>query len=263
MKKIFCGLVALSLFGCSQSWDQEGFPDRIILPQITPIVGGHCESSALMNCLNYLDYPVDEATVVGAGGAMGFLYQQGDFPFIGGRSLTMKEVFFQSTGIPWNVGDNSSKEIAWSGVVQVLQQGLPVVLRVDMRYLPYLYGGKYGPKYASFGWHIICLYGIDFQQGIAYVSDTDRQGLQEIKLKDLHKARFSDTPFLTPHGEYYWVEKKPDNFQLNWPEMLENSVQAWIANYEAGADLHWQDSPEIGGLQGLEQFPEVLAQLDQ
>lgn len=64
----------------------------------------------------------------------------------------------------------------------------------DMRYLPYLYGGKYGPAYSSFGWHIICLFGIDWSIQEALVSDTAMPGLQRITLKDLHKPPDRQSP---------------------------------------------------------------------
>lgn len=260
LKKWISGLALLSAMGCNAAWNQEGFPQQLMLEDVTVLPGRHCESSAMRNAMNYQGYQVEESTIPGAGGAMGFIYQGGDFPFLGSRSLTMKEVFFQSTGIPWAVGDNSSEELAWAGVVEQLQRGNPVVLRVDMRYLPYLYGGKRGPKYMSFGWHIICLFGIDFDSETAYVSDTDKPGLQTIGLRDLHRARFSNTPFLTPHGEYYWIEPAPANHSMNWQQMLDRSVEQWLKNYE------WESesaSGELGGLAGMEQFPRELENLDE
>lgn len=264
MKKalLILSTAGLLLNSCtSASWKQESNPEQIILPGITPKTGGHCESSALFNALSYQGYLFTEAEIIGIGGAMGFMYEKGDFPFLGGRSLSLKEDFFFSARIDWHQGENSSPEKAWSEVVDVLKKGNPVILHVDMRFLPYLWGGKYGPRHSSFGWHIITLFGIDFAKGEAYVTDTANKGLQTIKLKDLDKARSSKTDFLPPDYQWYWVEKAPANDSLDWKTMTEDALARLTRNYEA--EISSGTIPEtLGGLSGLKQFPKEIESIE-
>lgn len=258
MKHLFSTIAILSTLSCQAAWraaDLEGA--KILNPTIIP--GRHCESSALRNALLYQGYDFTEAHIVGGGGAMGLLYQRGKFPFLGGRSLTMASDFLNTAGIPWHCVEAPEEHQSWRHIASLLKEDTPVVLRVDMRYLPYLYGGKYGPKYMSFGYHIITLFGIDRDSGTAWVSDTAQEGLQQIDLKDLHRARYSNCRFLPPEGNYYWVEKAPVDYQPDWSALLEQSILFWIRNYEASID----SENETGGLQGQKELPEIIRQMDE
>ncbi|MCG8569408.1 MAG: BtrH N-terminal domain-containing protein [Spirochaetes bacterium] len=264
MKHLLILSIALTFIGCgSKPWQSVDNPKSVILPNIRPQIGGHCESSAMYNVLYYLDYPFNEADIVGGGGAIGFMYQKGDFPFLGGRNYSMRENFFQCAGIKWHKALDEDAEDSWKGIMDVLKQGLPVVLRVDMRYLPYLYGGKYGPSYMSFGWHIIALFGIDFEKEIAFVTDTALEGLQTIKLKDLEKARSSDAKVFPPHREYYWVEKKPADYQPDWQKIFEFSIAEVIKNYEWQAKTAEEKAMGLGGLLGLKDFENELIHFEE
>ena len=128
--------------------------------------GRHCESSAMLNALLAAGYDFVEAEIIGYGAAPSFVYVPGKFPFIGGRSSDMREVFFATTGISWQSRKPGSRSDAWKEVYATLGRGLPVMLRVDMRYLPYRYNGKYGPAYMSFGWHLITLFKVDLEAGL-------------------------------------------------------------------------------------------------
>jgi len=258
MKFLFSTIAILSTLSCQASWkgpDLQG--SKRLEASIQP--GRHCESSALRNALLYQGYDFTEAHIVGGGGAMGLLYQRGKFPFLGGRSLTMASDFLNTAGIPWHAVEAPEAHQSWREIVSLLEEDTPVVLRVDMRYLPYLYGGKYGPRYMSFGYHIITLFGIDWDSGTAWVSDTAQEGLQQIALKDLHRARYSNCDFLPPEGNYYWVEKAPMDYQPDWSALLNRSVSFWIRNYEGSID----SENETGGLQGQKELPGIIRQMDE
>ncbi len=254
-KNIILCSVLISLLGCTdEPWQTGENHGRLVLPDIQIVPGGHCESSAIVNALNYLDYPYNEDTVVGGGGAIGFMFQRGEFPFLGGRSFDLREVFFDAANISWHKKSNETAAESWQGVIEVLERGIPVILRVDMRYLPYLYGGKYGSAYMSFGWHMITLFGIDFESETAMVSDTAAGELQIIKLKDLEKARSSNTEVFPPFREYYWVEKKPEAYEPDWDVILKNSIDKVIENYEWRPGSPEEAALGLGGLEGLEQL---------
>lgn len=231
---LLAGAVLIGLAGCAKPW-ATGQNEIVMLPDVDVLPGKHCESSAMLNMLHYLGYPVNEEMIAGGGGAMAFVYLKNGFPFLGGRNYTMRENFFKNTGVIWRSARNEDPKGSWSGVMNVLKQGIPVVLRVDMRYLPYRYGGKYGPSYVSFGWHLIALFGIDMKKGCAYVSDTEYAGLQEIKLADLDKARSSGTKVFPPMREYYWAEKMPADFRIDWKKLTMSAIDNVIANLEQTA----------------------------
>ena len=159
---LFCLMLMLTS-GFSRAEDRE---TSIILPNVKVIPGKHCESSAIVNALNYLDYGLSEPVVVGGGGAPSFVFTEGNFPFLGGRSHNMREVFFSGADIKWHINTYPDPSHPWDNLLKLLERGIPVVLRVDMRYLRYLFGGEYGPPYMSFGWHVVCLFGIDTEHNL-------------------------------------------------------------------------------------------------
>jgi hypothetical protein len=243
-------------------WASEG-KKVIILKDVKVISGGHCESSAINNALNYLGYDLNEALVVGGGGALGFTFQKGDFPFLGGRSLNMREVFFSGADIKWHLEKPEQSDPLWNTIITVLEKGIPVVLRVDMRFLPYLYGGQYGPPYASFGWHMITLFGLDFKTGMAWVSDTALPGLQKVKISDLEKARCSETKIFPPKREYFWVEKKPLNYKTDWNELTINGLKWVITNMEMEKSPAESGMEANLGLEGIKKLGSELVNIEQ
>jgi len=132
-----------------------------------------------------------------------------------------------------------------------------------MRYLPYLYGGKNGPAYMSFGWHWVCLIGIDRAEGRAFVTDTSHEEVQSLSLKSLEAARLSATKVWPPRGEYAWIEAKPETWRLDPDALVRKGLAGVLANYDGGGE--WAEGPgkaSLEGLEGLGQLPERLSRLD-
>jgi len=254
MRKVLGLLMAGTLFGCSEG--AKNVEETVLLSATRALAGKHCESSAILNMLNYQGYSVSEQQIIGAGSTLGFMFEKGDFPFLGSRNLEMRDEAFSNLGISWQ-GNNSDKNRGWEDILKILKEDNPVVLRVDMRYLPYLYGGKYGSRYMSFGWHMICLFGIDGEKQTAIVTDTAQKGFQEIALKDLWKARFSDTKVLPPGGEYYWVEKAPSQFLPEWDQIALNSLRK-VSHNMVNCPI---EGDVLAGLEGMKDFPGTIANL--
>jgi hypothetical protein len=244
--KILVMSVCLLLF-CNSCGSHSGkYLESVKLKDIEIIPGKHCESSAILNALHYLDYDVSEEMIVGGGGALSFIYEKKPFPFLGGRSYDMKETFFENADIKWHLVEPKNDEEAWTGIVKLLKEEIPVVLRVDLRYLPYRFAGRYGPRHVSFGWHYITLFGIDTKENIAHVSDTEFEGLQKIRIKDLEKARSSKTKIFPPEREYFWIEKKPVNYKTDWDKLAYSSIKKVVSNMES--------QKEDFGLKGLSEL---------
>ncbi len=261
MRNIICfTLITAALAGCNKDLPVD---EVVMLANIEVISGKHCESSAIVNALHYFGYNIDETTLFGAGGGISFLYQKGTFPFIGGRSGNLREAALDTLGIPWFVERPGRDDSKWDKIIHLLKAGYPVVLRVDMRYLPYLWGGKYGKSHTSFGWHLVTLFGIDSRIGLAYVSDTETSDLQEIKLRDLDKARSSSIKIFPPENEFYWLEKKPVDYSFNWRTITQRSIEQVIRNMEAGDPAVWNDAENLMGIKGLKQFGDELVSIEE
>ena len=241
--------------------------ETIMLPGVTVVQGGHCESSAIMNALRYEGYDVEECMVTGGGGALAFFFQEGTFPFLGGRNDDMKERFFAAAKIEWHRGNPDEKDLGWAEIEGLLRRGVPVMIRNDMRYMTYRYRGKRGPGYASFGGHYVALFGVDYDKGLAYVSDTEYPGLQTVTLDNLKRARSSKTKSFPPRGEFYWAEKPATGFRIDMDALARESVKTVVGNYRATAKDATESAGKSGdrvlvGLEGLERYPAALAGLE-
>ncbi len=249
---ILLTLLLVVFAGCGKS---SGKKEIVILNNIEPVPGKHCESSAVVNALKYQGYDIDETLLTGAGAVPSFVYKRSGFPFIGGRSLYFKEFAFLNLGIEWTLRQPGNKNSEWEKIISLLQNDYPVILRVDMKYLRYLWNGKYG---YSFGWHIITLFGVDEEKGIAFVTDTTLPGLQEIKLKDLAKARKSDLDLFPPENEYYWIEKTQDDYSYNLETVVKNSVKQVLINLEIK-----NGSPdELAGIDGIKKLSTEIINIE-
>ena len=242
MKELLIACSALLFASCAAPWETGSGAEsrsgkrtgRIVLPEAAPVAGGHCESTAIMNALRHEGYDVSECMIAGGGGALSFRYTKGTFPYIGARNDDMRERFFAAAGIAWHKSIPEGGDAGWGEIARLLSDGIPVILRVDMRFLPYRWGGKYGPSYTSFGWHIITLFGIDYDKGLAYVSDTEFGSLQAVKLSDLHRARTSKTKNWPPRAEFAWAEKAPAGFRIDPDRLVRSSIEAVLENYRRG-----------------------------
>ena len=226
--------------------------DVVALKEFAVKTGLHCESSAMMNALAYQGVNLSESMITGLGSAPAFFFKTDDaFPFLGERSHTMLEDFCTSTGIRVESASPKTRQEAYDAVKDVLKQGIPVALRVNMRYLPYLHGGQYGDKYTSFGWHYVCLVGIDEPRGIASVTDTAFSVLQEVKLTDLARARAAkEGMFRTENFYYYFIQ--PSSVAIDSRSAFQRSIKTLIGNYEAPG----------AGLNALEKLPDDIMNIE-
>lgn len=225
-------LSSVAVLSCSLG-SEVSVPRSISLPGVVSVPGKHCESSAILNMLNYLGYSVHEYEITGGGGALSFMFIKDTFPFIAARNQDMKEQFFTAARLTWHQGSMDDANGGWDRIYSVMAKGIPVVLRVDMRFLPYRYGGKIGPQYMSFGAHYITLFGIDLDRGVALVSDTEFLELQEVSLKNINRARMSKTKNFPPNGEFYWIDRPVGSSpQIDIDALITHSITTVLENYE-------------------------------
>lgn len=154
--------------------------------------GYHCGSTSLANAMNYYGYSLGEAMCFGLGSGLGFFFliDGGYSPgrVFSGRASSLERYFFRNMGLPfsWNKGD----EFQWDSMRSWLDRDVPVLLLTDLYYLDYFQTSTH------FGGHSVLLVGYDSDREVVFLSDSEREDIQENSLKSLARAMKSDAmPF--------------------------------------------------------------------
>ena len=163
--------------------------------------GRHCASTALCNLANYQGLRWSEATCFGLGAGLGFWFI--NFPgaspsrFIHVRSADLEEQFFQRIGFSDAARKFSNPEEGERELCRILDRGFPVLVQTDIYYLPYFNSKTHFPG------HVITAWGYDSREKCFYVSDTEREGLQEVPFAAMRKARYSSHGFFSSKGNMF------------------------------------------------------------
>lgn len=169
--------------------------------------GGHCGSSAMRDVFKFHGYDLTEEMVFGLGSGIGFVYY--DSPLyeppvgIGGRIFDMEMVLCANLGIELEVVSGLDSPEAWSKVKELVADNKPTVVIVDVRHLDYLNAKR------PFSQHRILVVGYDEDKGVSYVSDNDRDEIQELPLESLARARSSKGP-PQPADNAFFIIKMPE-----------------------------------------------------
>jgi hypothetical protein len=155
--------------------------------------GKHCQTTALRHVLLSKGIKIDEETLFGLGGGLGFIYwhvKVMPVPFIGGRTGGKNELFLRNAceriGTRYELFQTESPKKAYDKLIGILSNGSAVYTFVDMAYLPYLAL----PNDAHFGGHTVAVFGVDEEKNLAYVADRSKKAF-EVNLNNLRDARNS------------------------------------------------------------------------
>ena len=256
-KSMFVLLIGLILFGygCTRGITVETGQEKIELTGFKAVEGQHCESTSIMNALNYQGVPLSEEMINGLAGSISFAFvTEGGFPFLGGRTMSFLENFSKTTGLKYVAIKPETSQQAYDEAKKILKRGIPVILRVDMRYLPYRWNGEYGDKYTSFGWHFVTLIKLDETTGEAWVTDNPGNGvrsIEKIRIADLMKARNSEEGMLKADNFYYYFPE-PQQTKIDYAVALKSSMAIVIDNYQKST----------GVLKGLQRFPGQIRDIE-
>lgn len=175
-----------------------------LLAGFRPLSTHHCVTGSLRHIYFYHDHPLSEELLLGIGGGVGFIYwhSQGTLPFLGGRANARGEfepLVGARTGVKVEVHRTTSAPKAEMALLAALAVSEPVMLRVDMGFLPYFDFG--GAEY-HFGGHAIVVCGYD--PATQQVLIADRDGTPHpVTLAQLALARGSTyKPFPPGHAWY-------------------------------------------------------------
>ncbi|MBN1967269.1 MAG: BtrH N-terminal domain-containing protein, partial [Anaerolineae bacterium] len=153
----------------------------------------HCITGSLRHIYLHNEHDLSEELLLGIGNGVGFVYwqQKGAQPFIGGRYMDRKRGYEVITGERTGVGvtmhTTSSARKAEQSLLARLERGEPVMLQVDMGYLPYF---DFGGEEYHFGYHVIVACGYDPATRTVLIADRDAD-LHPVPLEALAAARGS------------------------------------------------------------------------
>ncbi|MFX1299197.1 MAG: BtrH N-terminal domain-containing protein [Promethearchaeota archaeon] len=221
-------------------------------------VGVHCESSSMRDLFEYYGFPMTEAMAFGLDATMGFNFfdttnivsfiPDSEIPFfLGGKQGTIEpdSLACRLLGIILRKQTFTSSDKAWIEAKKKLDQGIPLILRVDLGYLPYFeMGGEF-----HFGGHAITLAGYDDEKMVAYVGDSEFEGFQEVSIEILKKCRNSDygPKFMQPQNAQFSMLMRPDGKHPPLAASIKLAIQKVVNNM-------LRPSMNNFGIQGLKRF---------
>jgi len=163
----------------------------------------HCVTGSMRHVYEHNHHPISEDMLLGLGEGVGFIYwhQKDQVPFFGGRcnpKPSLEELAGRRTGVEIIPHTTTSQKKARVTLIEMLEANHPVMLQVDMGFLPYF--DFSGADY-HFGGHAIVACGYDPQTDRILVADRD--GLYEVPMADLAKSRNSTYKPFPPKNRWY------------------------------------------------------------
>lgn len=175
----------------------------MIIKNIEPFKGEHCESSAVGNLLKHIGVFLSEPMLFGIGEGLAFIYWDGKqmgYPFLGGRCKqdALTDNIVRNLNLKIEINETGSQKKAWDNAALKIDQGIPVGLKMDCYYLDYF------AHKIHFAAHYATLYGYDRQY--AYLIDTVQQGLLvKTSLSSLAAARNARGPMSSKNRTFTMV----------------------------------------------------------
>ncbi|MEN6559624.1 MAG: BtrH N-terminal domain-containing protein [Acidobacteriota bacterium] len=168
----------------------------------------HCVTGSMRHIYDFHGHPISEEMLLGLGAGVSFVYwhAKGQPPFIGGRGNAgrpgeegLEKTAGRRTGVLVASFRTASAKKAEAALLEMLGAGRPVMLQVDMGYLPYF--DFHGKEY-HFGGHVVVACGFDPAGGEVLIADRD--GVPHpVALQVLAEARASKhRPFPPDHRWY-------------------------------------------------------------
>jgi len=221
-------------------------------------IGYHCESSAMRDLFEFYGFPMSEAMAFGLDATMGFGFfdttsttsfiPRSEIPFFfGGKQGTIEpnSLACRLLGIILRKQSFTSANKAWEEAKNLINQNIPLILRIDLGYLPFY---KLEEK-IHFGGHTITLAGHDEEKGVAYVGDTEYEGFQEVTIDVLKQGRSSthEPSFMHPKNAQFSMQRRSDGKHPPLAAWVKLAIQHVVNNM-------LRPSVSNIGIQGLKLF---------
>jgi len=164
----------------------------------------HCVTGSMREVYAFHGCDPSEEMLLGLGEGVGAGYFrfQGAAPFFGGRGepkAGFVALACARTGVGVRARKSGSDAAAEKALLASLAAGEPMMLQVDMGFLPYF---DFGGEAYHFGGHAVVAVGYDEADGTVTIADRDVE-LHAVPIEALRQARASKfRPF--PPGRAYW-----------------------------------------------------------
>jgi hypothetical protein len=181
----------------------------MIIENIFPPDGQHCETTTIGTMLRQLKINLSEPMLFGLGEGLGFYLWDLEsmvYPFISGRVRPelISQNLARNLNLNLNVSENTSIDEAWSDVKHLIDNGQIVGLKLDCFFLEYF------KRPYHFAEHFVAIYGYD--ESDAYLVDTTQQGGKvKTSLKSLALARAQKGPMGSSNLHFSFSAKGKDS----------------------------------------------------
>ena len=221
-------------------------------------VGYHCESSAMRDLFEFYGFPMSEAMAFGLDATLGFGFfdttssvsfiPESDIPFfLGGKQGTIEpnSLACRLLGLTLRKQSFSNSDKAWEESKKLINQHIPLILEVDLGYLPYLQT----EGDIHFGGHAITLAGYDEETEFAFVGDSEFDGFQNVSIQQLKNGRSSEygPKFMWPNNTQFSMSRRPDGKHPPLAAAVKVAIQKVVTNM-------LRPSVNSNGIQGLKLF---------
>lgn len=198
----------------------------------------------MRDLLEYNEFPMTEAMTFGLDASLGFLYfnrasnsedmddMLNNAPFFfGGKQGTIESTSLacRILGLLVRKQSFTSADKAWIEAKKMIDQDIPLILKVDMAYLPYL---QLEEREIHFGGHAITLAGYEENKGMALVGEADFEGFQEVPIESLKKSRNSTygPNFMRPNNAQFSMSSRPDGKRPPFAAGVKLAIQQVVSN---------------------------------
>jgi hypothetical protein len=199
-----------------------------IIPKFAFLHTQHCITGSILHLFHFHDCPISEEMLLGLGEGVGFIYwhPKGGLPFLGGRGNTgrsekaacLEVLAAQRCGVAASRKTTSSRDKAEKVMLRWLQQDEPLMIQVDMGFLPYF------PLFMQyhFGYHGVVAAGYDPVSAEVTLADRDAQPYA-VQLSQLMDARGSVFQPFPPQNA--WLEYDFSAFHQPTPADLSKAIR--------------------------------------
>ena len=238
------------------------------LPGFKSFITRHCVTGSMRHIYEFYGYPVSESLLLGLGAGMGFVYwhMKGAPPFFGGRANVgrpgeegLEKTAGKRTGVRVEFFQTSSVRKTEKALLEMLDEGQPVMIQCDMGFLPYF---NFGGQEYHFGGHVVVVCGVDLKARQVLIADREVK-LHLVSMDDLAKARGSTFKPFPPKNKWYTFDfskvhpPRADDVRQAIREMSTGMLAPPITNLgvkgirkTAQRILKWPDVLDEGTLRG-------------
>lgn len=217
-----------------------------IIPGFRHVPGLHCGSTGLRDLLRHAGLDYSEAMCFGLGSGLGFFYYQNPrvkpiSHLFYGRTINLEREACAHLALDFREGVDDDGGHAWHAAKEWIDQGVPLLLHVELSQLPY-----YKTR-IPFPGHRVVLAGYDDERQIALLADTGYSELQPIPYETLARARSAQIPPIPLHNEWLAVKPTPA------PGPLAEAIRVALRDNALGMNL---DHAPYLGIMGMESLAE-------